>query len=60
MSATVTPPKVLPTTMLSRGTGATKVSLRKPNWRSQSKPIPEKIDVKSTVIPITPGAMNCR
>ncbi len=43
-----------------RGTGATSVSFRKPNCRSQSKPMPEKIDENRMLMPITPGAMNCR
>jgi hypothetical protein len=32
-----------------RGTGATIVSFRNPNYRSQRREIPEKIDVNSTV-----------
>ena len=43
-----------------RDTGATSVSFRKPNCRSQSIAMPEKTELNSTVIPITPGAMNCR
>ena len=43
-----------------RDTGATRVSLRKPNWRSQSMAIPEKMELKRTVMPMTPGATNCR
>lgn len=46
--------------MCSRGTGATSVSLRKPNCRSQSRPMPEKIDMNNTDIAMTPGAMNWR
>ena len=42
----------------SRGTGATRVSFRKPNCRSHSRPIPEKIDENSIDMPTTPGAMN--
>src|SRR5206468_599500 len=43
-----------------RGTGATSVSFRNPNWRSHSMAIPENMAVNSTVMPITPGAMNWR
>ena len=43
-----------------RGTGATSVSLRKPNCRSQSIAMPENMAVNSTDMPITPGAMNWR
>ena len=42
------------------GTGATSVSLRNPNCRSQRSPIPEKTDVKRIPMPMTPGATNCR
>ncbi len=58
--ATDAPPSVRPIMIVVRGTGATSVSLRNPNCRSQSSPIPEKIDVNRTDIPTTPGAMNCR
>jgi hypothetical protein len=60
MTATVAPPSVRPTMISIRETGATSVSLRKPNCRSHSIAIPEKTELKSTVIPTTPGAMNCR
>ena len=56
--ATVAPPRVRPKMIWMRGTGATRVSLRKPNWRSQSMAMPEKMELKSTVMPMTPGAMN--
>src|SRR5580692_2757843 len=36
-------------------TGATRVSLRNPNWRSQSTAMPENIELRSTVMPTTPG-----
>ena len=58
--ATVAPPSVRPIMICRRGTGATSVSFRKPNWRSHSRPMPEKIDENSTDMPITPGATNCR
>ncbi len=59
-TATVAPPSVRPTMIARRGTGATSVSFRNPNWRSHSMAIPENIAVNSTVMPITPGAMNWR
>src|SRR6266581_1700728 len=59
-TATVAPPSVRPIMIARRGTGATRVSLRNPNWRSHSMAIPENIAVNSTVMPITPGAMNWR
>ena len=40
--------------------GATSVSFKNPNCRSQSSPMPEKIDVNSTPIATTPGATNCK
>jgi hypothetical protein len=58
MRATVAPPSTRPIMMRIRGTGATSVSFRKPNWRSQMSSIPEKIEVNNTVIAITPGARN--
>ncbi len=42
--ATVAPPSVRPIMIRIRGTGATSVSFRKPNWRSQISSMPEKID----------------
>ncbi len=58
MMATVAPPSVRPIMICRRETGATSVSFRKPNWRSQSIAMPEKTELKSTVMPMTPGAMN--
>jgi hypothetical protein len=43
-----------------REIGATSISFRKPNCRSQSKPMPEKMDVNRIDMPMMPGAMNCR
>jgi hypothetical protein len=57
---TVAPPSVRPIMICNLGTGATSVSFRKPNCRSHSNPIPEKIDENRTDNPITPGATNCR
>ena len=59
-TATVAPPRVFPIMSCRRGTGATSVSLRNPNWRSHNRPRPEKMEENSTVMPITPGATNCR
>ena len=42
-TGTVAPPSVRPIMIAKRGTGATKVSLRNPNWRSYSMAIPENI-----------------
>ena len=58
MMAIVAPPSVRPAMIVSRGTGATSVSFKNPNCRSQRSPIPEKIDVNSTPIAMTPGATN--
>jgi len=57
-SAIVAPPSVRPAMICSRDTGATSVSLRNPNCRSQSRPIPENTDVKRMPMPMTPGPMN--
>src|SRR5207302_1870843 len=59
-TAPVAPPSVGPIMMARRGTGAARVSFRNPNWRSRSIAIPENMAVNSTVMPITPGAMNWR
>jgi hypothetical protein len=58
MMAVVDPPSVRPIMICMRGTGATRVSFRNPNWRSQRRPRPEKMDENKTDIPMTPGAMN--
>jgi hypothetical protein len=60
ITATVAPPRVRPIMICNRGTGATSVSFKKPNWRSHSNPSPEKIEENRTVMPITPGATNCK
>src|SRR5438132_1260554 len=54
-TATVAPPSVRPIMIARRGTGATRVSFKNPNWRSHSMAIPENMAVNSTVMPITPG-----
>ena len=41
-----------------RGTGATKVSLRKPNWRSHMTSTPENTEEKMMAMPTMPGATN--
>jgi hypothetical protein len=59
ISATVALPSVRPSTISSRGTGATRVSFRKPNWRSQMISMPLKIAVNRMPIVTMPGARNC-
>ncbi len=44
--------------IVSRETGATSVSFKNPNCRSQISSMPEKTDVNRTVMAITPGARN--
>ncbi len=58
MTATVAPPSVRPIMMLKRGTGATSVSFRKPNWRSHIRLMPENVEENRIVMPMIPGAMN--
>ena len=58
--ATVAPPAHLPTTIAPRRTGATSISRRKPNSRSQTIEIAENSAVNRTVIAITPGNMKVR
>jgi len=53
--ATVAPPRHLPITIAHRRTGATSISRRNPNSRSQTIEAAEKIDVNSTDIARTPG-----
>ncbi len=57
--ATVAPPKVRPSIICHRGTGATKVSFRKPNCLSQITLIPEKIAKNKILIETIPGTKNC-
>jgi hypothetical protein len=59
ISATVALPSVCPSTILSRDTGATSVSFRKPNWRSQMVSMPLKTAVNRMPIVTMPGARNC-
>jgi hypothetical protein len=54
----VAPPRVLPSMIFVRETGATSVSFRKPNWRSQITSMPVNIAEKRTAMPIIPGARN--
>ncbi len=44
----------------SAGPAATNTSFKKPNSRSQIIDMAEKIDVNSTLMPMTPGYMNRR
>ncbi len=53
--ATVAPPRHLPRTIAARLTGATIISRRKPNSRSQTIEPAEKIAVNSTAMATTPG-----
>src|SRR4051812_27808115 len=58
--ATVAPPKHLPMTSELRRTGATIISRRKPNSRSQTSDAAENIAVNSTAMHSTPGYTNVR
>ena len=49
------PPQVRPIMITMRGTGATIVSFKKPNWRSQISSMPENTAGNRMVMPITPG-----
>ena len=49
----------LPRTMVSLEMGATSISLRKPNSLSHTTEMVEKTELKSMVIPIIPGIINC-
>ena len=53
--AMVAPPRHLPITIEARLTGATSISRRNPNSRSQTIEAAEKIAVNSTVMASTPG-----
>ena len=54
------PEIALPMTMDIREMGATSISFMKPNSRSHTIEMDEKIDEKRMVMPIMPGKMNCR
>lgn len=56
--ATLAQPSVLPIMILYLETGATKVSLRKPNCLSQITSIPLNMAVKRMLIAMMPGARN--
>ena len=58
--ATVAPPRHLPSTSALRRTGATSISRKNPNSRSQTMESAEKMAVNSTVMPSTPGKMKVR
>ena len=53
--AMVAPPKILPITMADRLTGATSISRRNPNSRSQTIEAAEKMAVNMTDMASTPG-----
>lgn len=59
ISETVAPTGVQPTMITRRGTAATSISFRKPDWRSHSSTMPEKMELNRTVMPMTSGARNC-
>ena len=54
------PETALPTTMDRREMGATSISFMKPNSRSQTMEMDEKMDANRMVMPIMPGKMNWR
>ena len=54
-AATVAPPKVLPSTRVARLTGATSISRKNPNSRSQTIERAENMAVMTTLIATTPG-----
>jgi len=57
MRALVPLPSALPMTIEVRETGATIISLKKPNSLSHIMEIPEKTEVNKRVMPIMPGNM---
>src|SRR5215207_4317157 len=58
--ATIAPPRHLPQMIDAREIGATIISRRKPNSRSQTSEMPEKAAVTSTDVASTPGKRNVR
>ena len=58
--ATVAPPTALPTMIAPRRAGATSISRRNPNSRSQTIETAENVAVNRTVIVSTPGNTNVR
>lgn len=56
MVAAVAVPAVRPIMTSVRDIGATSVSFRNPNWRSQITSNPEKMAVNMILIPTMPGA----
>ncbi len=54
-TATAESPRTRPNIMALLGAGATSVSLRKPNSLSHMTDVPEKKEVKKTLIMATPG-----
>ena len=58
MRDSVVPARPLPMTIEVRGTGATRISFRNPNSRSQIMLMADWIDVKMAVIAMMPGKMN--
>ncbi len=58
--ATVVPPRILPSRMVARGKGDTRISRRKPNSRSQIVDTADCTEVYMMLSMITAGKMNCR
>ena len=58
--ATVVPPRILPSRMVKRGSGDTRISRRKPNSRSQMVDTADCTEVYMMLSAITAGKMNCR
>src|SRR5215218_3747689 len=58
--ATIAPPRHLPQMIEAREIGATIISRRKPNSRSQTSEMPAKAAVNSTDVASTPGYRNVR
>src|SRR4051794_15713352 len=58
--ATIAPPRHFPQMMEAREIGATIISRRKPNSRSQTSEMPANAAVKSTDVASTPGNRNVR
>ena len=58
-NAVVAPPRVCPNTTANLETGATRISLRKPNCLSYNIWMPNWKDVYVTMKQTIPGMMNC-
>ena len=58
ITATVALPAALPSTMPLRPSGATRISFKNPNSRSQTIDKPDITELMSTVMAIMPGYIN--